>query len=47
MVSRRQMYCESELIFDTTYIYELIQVPESFDETQPYAVSYIDSSITY
>lgn len=47
LVSRRQMYCESELIFDTTYIYELIQVPESFDETQPYAVSYIDSSITY
>ena len=32
---------------DTTYTYELFSVPESFDETQPYAVMYIDSSITY
>lgn len=47
LLYRKQMYCGSELIFDTTYSYELFSVPESFDETQPYAVTYIDSSITY
>lgn len=47
LLCRKQMYCGSELIFDTTYTYELFSVPESFDETQPYAVTYIDSSITY